>query len=136
VEILISFNLEDVYLAEALQASLFMLEPDQQTVLSPASYGAVLFKENIANGVYEADAFVLVAGPNGISRWQETELEVALQRKSYEAHFPVVPVLAGKAEVPGILVPYDLKWMKLPVVTDRTMLARLLDEIKGSSAAS
>ena len=130
MEILISFNFEDVHLAEALQASLFMLDPDRQIVLSPASYGAVMFKQNIASGVYEADALVLLVGPKGISRWQKTELEIALQRQSEESNFPLVPLLAGNAQVPGILIPYDLKWMKLPVVTDRKMLRLLLDEIR------
>lgn len=126
MEILVSFNFYDVHLAEALRANLFMLEPEQQIVLSPTSYGAVMFKENIAQGISEADAFVFVVGPNGISRWQEIELDLALKRKAHDAHFPLVPILAGEADMPRSLITYDLKWMPAPVVTDRTMLRRLL----------
>jgi hypothetical protein len=123
----------DVHLAEALRASLFMLEPDWRIVLSPASHGAGQLKQNVADGVHESDAFVLLAGPNGVSRWQETELNVAFDRRYRESRFPLVTVLVGKAEVPNFLIPYDLKWFKLPVVTDRTMLRVLLDEIQRSA---
>jgi hypothetical protein len=127
VEILVSFNFADVHLAEALHASLFVLEPDHQIVLSPASYGAVLFNETIAQGISEADAFLLLVGPNGLSGWQEIEFDFALKRKIHDAHFPVIPVLAGKANVPSSLISYDLKWIQAPVVTDVAILRRLLE---------
>lgn len=136
VEILISFNFQDVHLAEALQASMFMLEPDKEIILSPASYEAVLFSENIAGGVYESDAFVFLMGPNGISRWQEIELDVALNRRSREPSFSIVPVLGGNAAVPDILLPYHLNWLKLPVITDRIALRLLFDAIKRSTESS
>jgi hypothetical protein len=134
VELLVSFNFEEVHLAEALHASLFVLEPNHRTVLSPASYGAVLFAENIAQGISEADAFLLLVGPGGLSRWQEIELDLALKRKTYDAHFPVVPILAGKADMPSSLIPYDLKWMRLPVLTDPTMLRRLFEVVQNEWA--
>lgn len=130
MELLISFNFDDVYLAEALRAGLFALEPDHHIILSPASYGAVLFKENITAGIDEADAFLLLAGPNGISSWQETELGIALERRERDCNFPLVAVLAGKSEVPPGLISLGLNWIKLPVVTDRVMLRHLLGELK------
>jgi hypothetical protein len=130
VELLISFNFDDVHLAEALRAGLFVLQPDHQTILSPASYGAVLFTENIAAGVDEADAFLLLIGPNGISSWQQIELGIALERRKRDRNFPLVAVLAGKSEVPLKLISLGLNWIKLPVVTDRAMLRRLLGEFQ------
>jgi hypothetical protein len=129
VEILISFNFEDVHLAEALRASLFLTQPDQQIVLSPASYGAVLFKENIAAGVYEADAFLVLVGPNGMSSWQEIEFGFALERHRAQRNFPLTGVLAGNGRVPGDLVSLGLNWINVPVVTDRKMLGRLLRDL-------
>jgi hypothetical protein len=136
-ELLISFNFEDVHLAEALRASLFVLQPDRQIVLSPASYGAVLFRQNIAKGVYEADEFLLLIGPKGISSWQEIELGFALERSERESDFSVVAALVGKSRVPYDLGPIKLNWIELPVVTDRTMLNRLLGELqKGAEFAA
>ena len=125
MEILVSFNFQDVHLAEALRAGLFLFEPDRHIVLSPASYGAVLFEKNIAAGVYEADAFLFLVGPSGISDWQKTELDFALDRRKYDVHFAVMPVLAGNSQVPAGLMAYDFRWIQLPVVTDRTALARV-----------
>jgi hypothetical protein len=134
VELLISFNFDDVHLAEALRASLFMLEPERQFILSPASYGAVQFKENIAAGVDEADAFLLLIGPQGISPWQEIEFGIALERNKRDRSFPLVAVLAAHSEVPADLIPLGLNWLTLPVMTDRTMLRRLLSEIQNTPA--
>jgi hypothetical protein len=134
VELLISFNFDDVHLAEALRASLFMLEPNHQFVLSPASYGAVLFKENVAAGVDEADAFLLLIGPRGISFWQEIEFDVARERNRRDRNFPLVAVLAAHSQVPTDLIPFGLNWHKLPVMTDRTMLRRLLNEVQKGPA--
>jgi hypothetical protein len=129
LELLISFNRDDAHLAEALRASLFMLQPEDQFVLSPASYGAVFFEENITAGVYEADAFLLLIGPKGISHWQEIECGIARERNKQDGNFPVLAVLAGNSQVPQDLIPFGMSWIKLPVVTDRTMLRRLLREL-------
>jgi hypothetical protein len=128
VELLISFNFDDVHLAEALRASLFVIEPDKQIILSPASYGAVMFEENIAAGVDEADALLLLVGPKGISSWQAIEFGLALERNKRDRNFPIVAVLAGDSQIPDDLTPLGLDWIKLPVVTDRMMLRRLLHE--------
>jgi hypothetical protein len=133
VELLISFNFDDVHLAEALRASLFMLQPEYQFVLSPASYGAVLFKENIAAGVDEADAFLILIGPEGISPWQEIEFGFAFERNKRNRNFPLVTVLAAHSPAPPSLLPLSLNWIEMPVLTDRTMLRRLLRDIQNGS---
>jgi hypothetical protein len=130
VELLISFNFDDAHLAEALRASLFMLQPEGQFVLSPASYGAVLFEENIAVGINEADAFLLLIGPKGISNQQEIEFGIALKRNQQDRNFPLVIVLTSHSHVPPNLIRLGLNWVSLPVLTDRTMLRRLLREIQ------
>lgn len=130
VELLISFNFDDAYLAEALRASLFMLQPEHLFVLSPASYGAVLFKENIVAGVNEADAVLLLVGPKGMSSWQEIEFGVALERNQQDRDFALVAVLAGHTQVPPNLIPFGLSWIKMPTMTDQTMLRQLLREVQ------
>lgn len=132
MELLISFNFDDAYLAEALRASLFMLQPQDQFVLSPASYGAVLFEENIVVGINEADAFLLLIGPRGISSKQEIEFGIAFKRNKRDRNFPLVAVLAAHSQIPTNLIPVDLSWIKMPVVADQTMLRRLLREVQNN----
>lgn len=133
--ILLSFNYEDVALAEALRASLFMLDHDLQVFLSPVSYGAVSFKSVIANGIAKSDGFLLLIGPNGIGTWQEVEFSIALDRNVQDSSFPVVPVIAGGGPVPGFSFLRNLNWIEAPVVTDYRMLRRLIAALKGELTA-
>ena len=126
--VLLSFNYQDRFLAEALRASLFVLEPEWQFFLSPASYGAVKFEENVAQGIYEDDALLCLVGPSGFSYWQEIEARIALTRSHRDSSFSVVPVLAAGAARPSFLE--SLNWIEIPVVTDRTALLWLIKAIK------
>lgn len=130
LSILLSFNYKDRFLAEAMRASLFVLEPNLQCFLSPASYGAVMFEENVAQGVYEDDALLLLVGPSGLSHWQEIESRIALDRRRRDCSFSVVPVLAAGAVRPEHSFLESLNWIEIPVVTDRTLLRRLIKAIK------
>jgi hypothetical protein len=133
LRVLISFNFEDDGWEETFRASLFMLEPDLEYILSPVSYGAVSLRDVIANGIFEADAFLLLVGPKGISRWQEIECEIALDRNAHDSSFVVVPVLAARGQAPNLALLRDLNWFNAPVVTDRTMLRRLIGALKSKA---
>lgn len=128
--VLISFNCKDRFLAEALRASLFVLEPQLQFFLSPASYGAVKFEENVAQGIYEDDALLSLVGPSGLGHWQEIEARIALNRSRRDNSFSVVPVLAAGAARPTRSFLESLNWIEIPVVTDRTALLWLIKAIK------
>lgn len=133
MEILLSFNKEDCHLAEALRATLFMLEsnPDvMDIILSPACYGAVQFEETIANGVREADRFLLLIGPRGIGKWQEIECKFAFARSCQESSFAVIPVLAANGKQPSIETIRDLNWIEVPVVTDRRAARWIIEALR------
>jgi len=130
LSLLLSFNYKDLFLAEALRASLFVLEPKLKCFLSPASYGADMFEENVAQVVYEDDAFLLLTGPSGLSHWQELEAGIALERSKRDSRFLVVPVLAAGAVRPRHSFLESLNWIEIPVVTDRTALLWLIKAIK------
>ena len=131
MRVLISFNLKDVALAEAIRASLFVVDCDLEIVLSPASYGAVFWRANIANGISEVDAFVLLIGPNGIGPWQEVEYHIALNRHMRDGRFAVVPIIAAGSQVPRASFLRSLNFVEAPVITDRSMLRRLVGALKG-----
>jgi hypothetical protein len=133
MEVLLSFNKEDCHLAEALRAGLFMLEPDldvMEVILSPICYGAVQFEQTIADGVRDADRFILLVGPRGVSKWQEIECKFALARRRQESNFAVIPVLTSNGKRPAIEVTRELNWIEVPVVTDRRALRWILEALR------
>lgn len=130
LSVLLSFNYEDLFLAEALRASLFVLEPKLELFLSPASYGAVIFEQNVAQGIYEDDAFLVLVGPSGLGHWQEIECRIAIGRLKQDSGFSVIPVLAAGAARPTQSSLKSLNWIEIPVVTDRTALLWLIKAIK------
>lgn len=134
MEVLLSFNYDDCHLAEALRATLFMLEPNldvMEVILSPACYGAVHFEENIAKGIDEADRLLIIVGPRGPSKWQEIECKFALERKCRDSNFILIPVLAAEGRLPTTEMLRDLNWMEMPVVTDRRAAQWLIKALKG-----
>lgn len=136
MEVLLSFNYDDCHLAEALRATLFMLEPNldvMEIILSPVCFGAVHFEENIARGVDEADRFVVVVGPHGVGKWQEIECKLAFARKCRDRDFIVIPVLAAEGRRPKTEMLRDLNWIEMPVVTDRRAARWLIKALNGRS---
>lgn len=139
MEVLLSFNKEDCHLAEALRATLFMLEPDldvMDLILSPACYGAVRFEKTIADGVLEADRFLLVVGPRGVGKWQEIECKFAFTRSRQESSFAVIPVLAANGERPSQEIMRDLNWIEVPVVTDRRAGRWIIEALRDTPSHS
>jgi TIR domain len=134
MEVLLSFNYDDCHLAEALRATLFMLEPNldvMEIILSPACYGGVHFEENIARGIEEADRFLIVVGPHGVGKRQEIECKLAFARKCRERDFIVLPVLAAEGRRPTTEMLRDLNWIEMPVVTDRRAARWLIKALNG-----
>jgi hypothetical protein len=132
VEVLLSFNYDDRHLAEALRATLFMLEPNLDVldmILSPACYGAVRFEENIATGVDEADRFLVLVGPHGTSKWQEIECKFAVERNRGDSSFAIIPVLVGDGRRPTMGILRDLNWIEMPVATDRRVARWLIQAL-------
>lgn len=133
VEVLLSFNEADCHLAEALRATLFMLEPDldlMEVILSPACYGAVQFEDTIATGVREADRFLLLIGPHGVGKWQAIECRLALARSREERKFSVIPVLAANGKQPSTEIMRNLNWIEVPIVTDRKAARWILEALR------
>jgi WD40 repeat protein len=57
-------------------------------------------------------AVVVCVGPNGMGTWQQREIDVALDRQSRDAQFPVIPLLLPGSEAPlGFL--RQLTWVDL-----------------------
>ncbi|MCI0534071.1 MAG: TIR domain-containing protein [Verrucomicrobiales bacterium] len=71
--------------------------------------------------IQSCKAIAVFIGPNGLGRWQQREVDVALDRQAADAHYPVIPVLLPGCEPPlGFL--RQLTWIDL-------RNARPLDEV-------
>jgi hypothetical protein len=135
VGILLSFNYQDRWVAEAVRTNLFVHEPDLHLIYSPVSLGAVQFQQSMVNGVLEADAFLTVIGPSGSNYLVEAELEAALGHKTQNNDFAIALVAAAGTLAPRPTVPPQLSWIDLPVLTDRQALQKVIDVLKGARLA-
>lgn len=119
LRILLSFNPDDVALAEAFRASLFVAAPELEVFFSP-----ILFEDYRSLQIKEADALVFFVGPCGLAARQVGEFDLAMERSERKSDFGIVPVLAANALAPqGPLS--NLNWIEMPVVTDRNVMRKV-----------
>jgi hypothetical protein len=119
LRIFLSFHSKDQALAEALSAGLNRLEPGADIFFSPVSLGAGFWQPKLAEEIAAADAFLLLIGPGGIGLWQDVEYNEAFDRHLHEKdRFPLIPVIAANAKVPGLPFLRRLNWVEAPVVVN------------------
>jgi WD40 repeat protein len=136
MRIFLSFNSKDTALAEVVRARLPAFEPDIQIFFSPVSLGAGFWLPKLAEHIAEADAFLLLIGPQGIGLWQEVEYFTAFDRHVNDKRFALVPVIAAGAAAPGLPLLRTLNWVEAPLVTEDKTLHRLIAALKGETVAS
>jgi hypothetical protein len=112
VRALLSFNPEDIALAEAFRASLYVMSSDLEVFLSP-----IFFEEDRPLGLKHADAMLLFVGRRGLTDRQLREYHAAIERKERDSRFVMIPILAARAQAPQILT-CNVAWLDMPVVTD------------------
>jgi hypothetical protein len=78
----LSYNSQDLRLMESLEAGLRRKDPDAGIFFAPKSLRAGgLWLPELARGIAEATAFVLLVGEKGIGPWQAMEYYEALDRR-------------------------------------------------------
>lgn len=130
LRILLSYNAVDAWLAEALRASLFMLEPEMDFVLWPDPFSAPSQRCSKSACMREFDALLLLAGPSGLSASQEVEWMSGTRRAAQDDKFMLLPVLAGYSGLPQQVGLKEREWFRAPVVTDRDTLRDLIRLLK------
>src|SRR5882672_3808372 len=108
-------------LAVALREGLLRLEPTVDIFLHPIAIISGFWLPKLAEGIGQADAFLLMIGPSGIGPWQAIEYYTAFDRSVYAKRFPLVPVLVAGGEAPGLPFLRNLNRVEAPVVADDTM---------------
>jgi TPR repeat protein len=136
MRIFLSFNSKDMALAEAIRTGVSRIDQGAQIFFSPISLGAGFWLPKLAEEIAQAEAFLLLVGPNGIGPWQEVEYFTAFDRHVIDKHFPLVPVMVAGAEAPGLSFLRTLNWVEAPFVTEDKVLHRLLAALTGETVAS
>lgn len=124
VRVLLSFNEQDVAIAEAFRANLFVWAPDIEFFFSP-----ILFDGYQGLEVKDADAFLLLVGPRGFGESQLREHRLATLRSENDPQFVVIRVAAG-AGVRGTLLNSGVNWIEVPIVTDPARVQQVIDTLQ------
>src|SRR4029079_19483462 len=85
----LSYNSQDLALMQAFEAALRRKDADARFFFAPKSLrvGGFWLPE-LAQGITEATAFILLVGEKGIGPWQAMEYYEALDRRGEESRFP------------------------------------------------
>jgi hypothetical protein len=77
----LSYHSPDQMLAERLKAAIERSDPDAHVYFAPSSHRAGGFwSRALAEGIAQADAFILLVGESGVGDWQVLEYDEALDK--------------------------------------------------------
>src|SRR5215471_4806100 len=120
----LSYNSQDLALMQAFEAALRRKDADARFFFAPKSLRAGgLWLPELASGIAEATAFILLVGEKGLGPWQAMEYYDALDRRVKELDFPVVLLLLEGQPAPGLPFLRQLHWVITPDATSEKSLA-------------
>jgi len=97
---------------QRLEAALRQRDPDAKVFFAPTSLRAGGFwLPELAKGIGEATAFVLLVAEKGLGAWQVIEYYEALDRRVKQQDFPVVLVLLDIANSPDAMSVHAPKYL-------------------------
>jgi hypothetical protein len=131
----LSYNSQDLALIASLEAALRRKDPDARIFFAPKSLRAGgLWLPELALGIAEATAFVLLVGEKGIGPWQAMEYYEALDRRVKQHDFPVVLVLLDGQPAPGLPFLRQLHWVITTDPASEQSLVQMMDAAAGGGA--
>jgi hypothetical protein len=131
----LSYNSQDLALMQALDAALRRKDPKAQIFFAPTSLRAGGFwLPELAKGIAEATAFVLLVGEKGLGPWQVAEYYEALDRRVKQNDFPVILVLLDGAAAPGLPFLRQLHWIISADPASEQSVAQITDAAKCGGA--
>jgi hypothetical protein len=125
----LSYNAQDVALAETLAAALRRNDPSTEVFMAPKSLrGGSFWMPQLAYAMTQATDFILLVGERGLSPWQALEY--------YEAHDrrlnSVVILLEGQS-APGLPFLRHLPWVVTANPASEQSVARVIANVEGAS---
>ena len=131
----LSYHSPDQALAERLKAALERKDTEALVFFAPSSLRAGGFwSRALAEGIAQADAFILLVGEKGVGDWQELEYDEAIDKRVKFPDFPVILVLLEGQTAPGLSFLRRLHWIITPDPSSEKDVARLLDAASGNGA--
>src|SRR6516165_3412692 len=124
----LSYNSQDLALMQGLEAALRRKDSETKIFFAPTSLRAGGFwLPELAKGIAEATAFVLLVGEKGLGPWQVIEYYEALDRRVKQHDFPVVLVLLDGQPAPGLPFLRQLHWVTTAEPSSEKCLAQLME---------
>jgi formylglycine-generating enzyme required for sulfatase activity len=131
----LSYNSQDLALIQGLEAALRRKDSAAEIFFAPASLRAGGFwLPELAKGIAEANAFVLLIGQKGLGPWQVLEYYEALDRRVKQHDFPVILVLLDGAPAPGLPFLRQLHWIITRDPESEKSVAQIMDVAGDGSA--
>jgi formylglycine-generating enzyme required for sulfatase activity len=128
----LSYNSQDLALMQGFEAALRRKDSDAKIFFAPASLRAGGFwLPELAKGIAEATAFLLLVGEKGVGPWQVIEYYEALDRRVKHNDFPIVLVLLDGQPAPGLPFLRQLHWIVTPDPASEKEIARIFDAATG-----
>ena len=120
---------------QAFEAALRRKDADASFFFAPKSLrvGGFWLPE-LAQGIAEATAFILLVGEKGIGPWQAMEYYEALDRRVKQLDFPVVLLLLEGQPAPGLPFLRQLHWVITPDATSEKSLTLVMEAAAGGGA--
>ena len=132
----LSYNSQDLGMMQAFEAALRSKDADAKLFFAPKVLRAGgLWLPELAHGIAEATAFVLLVGEKGIGPWQAMEYYEALDRRVKQQDFPVVLVLLDGQPAPGLPFLRQLHWVITADPASEKSLVQMMDAVSGNSAS-
>jgi formylglycine-generating enzyme required for sulfatase activity len=131
----LSYNSQDLGLMLGLEAALRCKDPEARIFCAPTSLRAGGFwLPELAKGIAEATAFVLLIGEKGLGPWQVIEYYEALDRRVKQRDFPVILVLLDGQPAPGLPFLRQLHWIVVADPASEQSIVQIMNAAAGSDA--
>jgi TIR domain len=131
----LSYNSSERLLAERLKVSIESKDVGSRVFFDAMSLRAgACWQQALADGIQEADAFVLLVGEKGLGRWQTLEYYEACDKRVKSSLFPVVLLLREGCTAPGLPFLRQLHWIVSADPTSEQAVTQLVDAARSTEA--
>jgi hypothetical protein len=131
----LSYNSPDRPLAERLKAAIERKDAASRVFYAPTSLRAGgAWSAQLAQGIADSTAFILLVGERGIGPWQVLEYDEALDRRVKSPDFPLIVVLLERQTAPGLPFLRRLHWIVSSDPASEKDVARLFDATSGGGS--
>jgi formylglycine-generating enzyme required for sulfatase activity len=121
---------------QGLEAALKRSDLEAKVFFAPSSLRAGGFwLPELAKGIAEATAFVLLVGDKGLGPWQVIEYYEALDRRVKQQDFPVIFVLLDGQPAPGLPFLRQLHWVVTADPASEQSVGQILDAAAGGGSS-